>query len=191
MAHRADARGCLAANTIVATPNGPRTIQSLQPGDVVWSIHDLQFERATVVARFQVTADAVLFIRAGGSEVRATSEHPFQTAAGVFVEAGRLRPGDRIWLQRAGGLVPFPVESITASAVPQPAYNLMVSPNGTYLADGFVVHNKGCFLPDTPVLKYDGTSIPIAQVRVGDVVMAFTTEADPVPGASKQFLPTR
>ena len=37
----------------------------------------------------------------------------------------------------------------------------MVSPGGTYIAGGIIVHNKGCFLPDAPILKADGSQAPI------------------------------
>jgi predicted lipid-binding transport protein (Tim44 family) len=48
-------------------------------------------------------------------------------------------------------------------------------PGGTYLANDIVVHNKGCFLPDTPILRADGTSSPISEIRPGDELIAFTT----------------
>jgi predicted lipid-binding transport protein (Tim44 family) len=51
-----------------------------------------------------------------------------------------------------------------------------VTPGGTYLADGVVVHNKGCFLPDTQILKADRTSISISQVRPGDRLLSFTLD---------------
>jgi predicted lipid-binding transport protein (Tim44 family) len=60
------------------------------------------------------------------------------------------------------------------------AYNLLVTPGGTYLADGVVVHNKGCFLPDTQILKADKTSISISQVRAGDHLLSFTSEGEVV-----------
>ncbi len=45
------------------------------------------------------------------------------------------------------------VESVKRIAAKGPAYNLLVSPGGTYLANGIVVHNKGCFLPETLIRK--------------------------------------
>jgi predicted lipid-binding transport protein (Tim44 family) len=39
-----------------------------------------------------------------------------------------------------------------------------------------VVHNKGCFLADSPILKGNGEETPIREVRKGDELLAFTPE---------------
>src|SRR4029079_968053 len=91
-----------------------------------------------------------------------TDEHPFQVAPGVFREASRL---DNVW-------------RIPAKLT---AYNLLVSPGGTFIAGGCVVHNKGCFLPDTPILRADGSEIWIRDVKPGDELLAFATSGDVVP----------
>jgi predicted lipid-binding transport protein (Tim44 family) len=38
----------------------------------------------------------------------------------------------------------------------------------------------GCFLPESEILKADGTEMPISSARPGDQVLAFTTEGRPV-----------
>ena len=55
----------------------------------------------------------------------------------------------------------------------RPAYNLLVAEGGVYFANGVLVHNKGCFLPDTAILRADGTSVPLAAVQPGDQIRAF------------------
>jgi predicted lipid-binding transport protein (Tim44 family) len=50
---------------------------------------------------------------------------------------------------------------------------LLVSPGGRFVTEGLVVHNKGCFLPDSPILKPDGTESPISSLRIGDALLAF------------------
>jgi predicted lipid-binding transport protein (Tim44 family) len=44
------------------------------------------------------------------------------------------------------------------------------------VAGGVVVHNKGCFLPETPIRKADGTEAAISSIRPGDQLLAFTPE---------------
>ena len=58
-------------------------------------------------------------------------------------------------------------------AAARPAYNLLVAEGGVYFANGLLVHNKGCFLPDTAILRADGTSVPLAAVQPGDQIRAF------------------
>ena len=68
----------------------------------------------------------------------------------------------------------------------RPAYNLLVMPGGTYIANSFVVHNKGCFLPETPVLRANGTESPISEIQPGDQLTAFTTSGEIVQTTGAQ-----
>ena len=76
----------------------------------------------------------------------------------------------------AGGVI----ESVRRIPAKRPAYNLLVSPGGTYLANGIVVHNKGCFLPETLIRKEDGSEVPISSVRPEDRLLAFTIGGEAV-----------
>ena len=38
------------------------------------------------------------------------------------------------------------------------------------------MHNKGCFLPDSLILRADGREVPISTVRPGDTLLAFSAE---------------
>jgi predicted lipid-binding transport protein (Tim44 family)/uncharacterized membrane protein YgcG len=143
--------GCFEEGTRILTPHGEVAIEQLRVGDVVIG--------GRVEAIICVEPKEYLEI---GNEIHVTAEHPFQVAPGVFQTAERVFPNAR---------------RVSAQ---HPAYNLIVSPSGTYIAAGFVVHNKGCFLPDTPILRADGTEILIHDVHVGDELLAFTTEGEVV-----------
>ena len=143
--------GCFEQGTPILTPNGEVPIEQLRVGDVVIG--------GRVEAIICVEPEEYLEV---GNGVRVTAEHPFQIAPGVFRVADRVFP-------------------IAPRVNPQhPAYNLLVSPSGTYIAGGFVVHNKGCFLPDTPILRADGTEVPIHEIRTGDKLLAFTPDGQVV-----------
>ena len=50
-----------------------------------------------------------------------------------------------------------------------------------FFANGLLVHNKGCFLPDTPITMADGRQQAISTIRIGDRVLAFTPDGLPSP----------
>ena len=151
--------GCFEQGTPVLTPSGEVPIETLHVGDLVIG--------GRVEAITCVEPDEYIEI---GNGVRVTVEHPFQVAPGVFRMADRVFPTAR----RVKALCP--------------AYNLLVSPGGTYVAGGFVVHNKGCFLPDTPIRCADGTQVPIRNVRAGDELLAFTADGQVVHARVRNVL---
>src|SRR5947209_6755543 len=168
--------GCLEQGTAILTPAGPVAVERLAPGDAVWAVIGGRLRPATVQARMEVQPNDYLELAAAGRLLRVTAEHPIQVAPGVFRRADRLRAGDVLWAEEDGSLAPVALLHVHRVGAERPAYNLLVSPGGTYLANGVVVHNKGCFLPDTPVLRADGTPIAISAVRPGDELLAFTPD---------------
>jgi predicted lipid-binding transport protein (Tim44 family) len=102
--------------------------------------------------------------------VHVTPEHPFQIAPGIFRTAEKIFPAAKH----------LPAQ--------RPAYNLLVSPGGTFIAGGFVVHNKGCFLPDTPILRADGERVAISDTRPGDKLLAFDADGHIVTGIVRDVL---
>ncbi len=172
--------GCLEAGTLVGTPAGSAPVERLRPGDEVMASRAGGVEPSRVLGCFEVHPSEYLEISAGGRVVRVTAEHPLAVAAGDgsapasgdFRTASSIRAGDRLLVSAAGRLAPAPVLSVRRVKASRPAYNLLVSPGGTYFANGLLVHNKGCFLPDAPILKSDGTQVPIRDVRAGDLLLA-------------------
>ncbi len=158
--------GCFEQGTLIDTPSGPVPIEALWVGAPVLGIIDGQRQPAVVQAVMEVQPAEYLEISIGQTVLHVTAEHPFEIGRGVFRMADHLRVGDSL---SAGT-----VSTIRHVAALHPAYNLLVSPGGTFLANGVVVHNKGCFLPDTPILRADGTSVNIQDVRSGDELLAFT-----------------
>ena len=180
--------GCLEEGTLVATPDGQVPIERLAPGDAVWAVENGQCRPATVQSVMEVNPDDYVEIAVSGRTLRATAEHPVQVGPGIFRTASTLQPGDTLLMGGPNDLKAACVESVTRVKAARPAFNLMVAPGGTYIANGLVVHNKGCFLPDTPILRADGTETPISEIRPGDEVFAFTAAGKTVHTTVRQVI---
>jgi predicted lipid-binding transport protein (Tim44 family) len=165
--------GCLAEGTFVSTPNGSVAIERLKKGDAVWSVVDGKLKKAEVQALTAVEPEAFLEISASGSTLEATAEHLLMVGRGEYRLADRLNRGDAVYEMRNGRPNATQVHSVRWVAASRPAYNLLVSPGGTFVTDGLVVHNKGCFLPESRILRPDGTESAISALRPGDELLAF------------------
>jgi hypothetical protein len=168
--------GCVARGTPIATPDGAVPVESLKAGDRVLAYSDGGSVEAKIEGCFEVEADSFYEISVGDRRLRLTAEHPVALGGGVFKAASRIGRGDRLMVAEGCATSLLPVDSVVKVDGPESAYNLVVSPMGSYSAGGIVVHNKGCFLPDTPVAMADGSSRPIASVRPGDAVVAFSPD---------------
>jgi predicted lipid-binding transport protein (Tim44 family) len=173
--------GCLEEGSPIRTPQGSVAIEKLEAGDRVWSISAGQPREAKVRAVIRVYPQEVLEISAGDTRLRVTPEHPLMVAPGEYRQAGFLFPGETVFLFRDGTLKAEAVQSIHRRPAKRPAYNLLVSPGGTFISGDLVLHNKGCFLPDSPILRADGTETLISAVKPGDALWAFTPDGHLVP----------
>ncbi|MEY4490017.1 MAG: hypothetical protein RIQ79_2525, partial [Verrucomicrobiota bacterium] len=176
--------GCVAAGTRIATPDGERAIEALQVGDTVWSQMGGKQVVATVQAFYQVEPVDFIELVAGGHTLFVTPEHPVQTAPGEFVRADRLTTDAVLFTAEMRA----PLLGLRRIRADRPAYNLLVSPGGVFFANGLLVHNKGCFLPDTPVTLADGTRRAISELGVGEEVQAFTSDGLGVPAIVRRVI---
>ncbi len=151
--------GCFPAGTKVRTPEGLIAIEDILPGQCVLGIDENgRVIRSIVRTTFQASS-ALLVLKTDLGELRTTVEHPVMTAGGCFIEAGGLRTHDEIMVRRNDRLMPATIQNLRASLEKVRVFNLQVGPPHTFLADDFVVHNKGggCFPAGTRIRTADGT----------------------------------
>ena len=165
--------GCLAKGTLVSTPDGKVAIERLKKRDTVWSLVEGRLKRAEVRVLTEVEPEEFLEVSASGSRLEVTAEHLLMVGQGEYRLADRLNKGDTVFEMRNGRLRPARVLAVRRMAARRPAYNLLVSPGGTFVTEGLVVHNKGCFLADSPILRPDGTESPISAIKPGETLLAF------------------
>ena len=186
--HARGGGGCLREGTPVETPRGAMAIERLSAGDPVVAFDRGRFREGRVVATTRVDAVETIELSFPGAAVVATETHPFAIGPGIFRAADRLRAGDTLFLWDRGALRPVPVLSVRRIPGAAIAYDLLVDRGGAFLATGVLVHNKGCFLPDTPILLPGGTRKPIRDLRPGDRVLAFREDGTVVDAPVREIL---
>ncbi|MDH5268546.1 MAG: Hint domain-containing protein, partial [Candidatus Krumholzibacteria bacterium] len=130
-------RGCFIGGTPVQTPGGEVAIEELREGDrVIGRNADGKITVNEVVRTYHTLAVAYLVIN---GELSVTGTHPFLVGSN-WVEAGDLRVGDT--LVRSDGTTVL-IDSVEPIGFGVRAYNITVSGNHTFFADGILVHNKG------------------------------------------------
>jgi len=133
--------GCFLGHTLVRTPDGMRTIESLQPGDEVLSFDDRGELHTAKVLKLHVHTDQPVtrYQVWGGVTLDATPNHWVLNQYNAFVEIGTLGPDDCV-VDENGHLRPIvdrtPLERGTV-------YNLTVQGHHTFIAGGIRVHNAG------------------------------------------------
>jgi len=134
--------GCFVQGTLIATPRGPKPIQTIQPGD---SIYTFDFSTKDVAVRkvietFKSHDQEILLLNFTGiEEIRCTPSHRFYT--GQWSHARDLKPGDRVlgldgqWKK---------LMTIRKEIKPQPIFNLHVDELHNYFVGqlGLLVHNS-------------------------------------------------
>ncbi|MEI6211194.1 MAG: polymorphic toxin-type HINT domain-containing protein, partial [bacterium] len=163
--------GCLEAGTAISTPDGLRAIEQLRPGDAVLAVQGGRLVADVVADVYEVDPAEYIEVEAGDHRLRLTPEHPVAVGEGIFVAAAALTTNDLLVVP--GATARLPVSRITRIPAERKAFNLLVARTGVFIANGVLVHNKGCFLPDTPILRGDGTTVSIASIQPGERVLAF------------------
>lgn len=142
---------CFVAGTLVATPLGPRPIDSLRLGDVVWSfcLVERRLVARAVIAIHRAFVREVRHVDIGPHEIRGvTPSHPIYapSAAGYRPARELVRGAAVALLEESGDVTVARVESVEATETPAPTievWNIGVEgPHHNYFADGVLVHNK-------------------------------------------------
>ncbi len=135
--------GCFPAKTMIRTPAGPMPIETLSAGDRVRAVDAAGETVETVVDKVFATRSAVITIQTDRGVLRTTREHPIGLPGGIFLEAGKLRPGQNVLVWYEGALTPARVVGTSTQEQEELVYTLSVGPPHTFLAGSFLVHNKG------------------------------------------------
>jgi hypothetical protein len=187
---------CFVAGTLVSTPDGPRAIESLRVGDVVWSYG---FAERRPVARPLLAVHRALAREtrrvelAGGRAIRGiTPSHPvFSPESGLYLPASQLAHGDTVSTYRAESEPEIAkVSRILATEVPVPSievFNLGVAGSDqNYFADGVLVHNKS-YPPKTCTTEEVQVELVAVDASAGNYAVRVTVREPRADGGLSDF----
>lgn len=135
---------CFTEGTSVMTINGSMPIESLRPGDLIYSYDEVSksYYYSPVEQVLENSADVIIALTVGGETIRSTQSHPYLTSEG-WMEAGSIGIGDEL-LTSNGEYIKVEAVTIEDSEQLVPVYNLSVENTHTYIvgSNGIVVHNR-------------------------------------------------
>ncbi|UEM05416.1 FG-GAP-like repeat-containing protein [Skermanella rosea] len=181
------------AGTLVATTEGTVPVEQVRPGTYVLSrgVEGEPAEPRLVLRTYERMADDAVRLKAGGTLIRTTAQHPFWVEGRGWTPAGALAAGDIVATLDAGGVAVERVETVSG---PEPVYNFAVSGTQSYFVSGLKLwaHNapaKSCAVAGKPKAykaagkAKQGTGAPAANSNV----RGLTLEALPAPKAKSYF----
>ena len=175
---------CFIAGTKVTMSDGTlKNIENVKVGD---KVKGHKGDNTVIKLDPTLLADRKLYSFNNNEHYFFTSEHPFMTEEGwksIKPEKTKERDGIELYNQLKGELKvgdklvtdngSVEIKDIKSKEINNPGmplYNFNVSNDSSYIADDYVVHNKGCFIKGTLVTMADGSTKPVEQVDLGDEV---------------------
>ena len=133
--------GCFLGHTLIATPQGSRRIDELQPGDLVWSFDDIGalHEGKVLQVHEHENERVIRYTLWGGQHLDATPNHWVLNQFNAFVEIDTLGADDCL-VDHNGHLRPIVSKTEFCNGT---VYNLTVEGHHTFIAGGIRVHNAG------------------------------------------------
>jgi predicted lipid-binding transport protein (Tim44 family) len=135
--------GCFAAGTRVLTPEGPRAIETLHLGDTVLAITPDGRCQSTTVDGIYLNFAPLVTLHTDHGDLHTTDEHPLGLAAGGFSQVRALPVGAQLAIWDGHAVAAGKLVSCERGVANVPVYTLSVDAPHTFLADGFIAHNKG------------------------------------------------
>jgi hypothetical protein len=134
--------GCFPAGTPVATPGGPRPIESIRGGDAVTLIGPGGAATSGAVRSTFQTCNRLVEVRTEAGSLLTTETQPLCLADGEYCRAGELAEGDRIWRWEGGERRAAKVLAVMPTGREGPVFNLVVGDSAVFVAGGFLARGK-------------------------------------------------
>ena len=135
--------GCFPTGTLVETPVGPRSIETIQPGDIV-NVPDFNSEkdRTVAVQNVFVTTNHLWRVQTVTGNLVTTETQPLCVGENKVVQVGQLKPGDHVWRTQAGKVFPTMVIAVAKADRTAQVFNLILGDSEMFVANGFLARSK-------------------------------------------------
>ncbi|MBP7795321.1 MAG: TIM44-like domain-containing protein [Elusimicrobiales bacterium] len=180
--------GCVEKGTLILTPYGYKAVETLKENDEIISYSTNRYNKTKIKRIYLDVSDNFAEIQACGKSISVTETHPFMVSDGRFKKAVELKKGDEIYIYNGKETKKCGIEKKIINNKKDLIYNILAYPYETYIADGFVVHNKGCFLPDTMITNADGSRSKISEIKEGDLLLSFDENGKILKTTVKEIL---
>src|SRR5262245_49262042 len=128
--------GCFPAGTVVATPGGPRAIETIRSGDLVTLVgSDGAPVSGPVNSTFE-TCNRLVEVRTEAGNLLTTETQPLCLRDGGYRPAGELAEGDVIWRWDGGERRPARVRGVEQTGRETSVFNLVVGDSAVFVANG-------------------------------------------------------
>jgi hypothetical protein len=134
--------GCFPAGTLVATPTGPRAVDTIRAGDAVTLIGTDGTAVGGPVHSTFCAENRLFEVRTDAGTLRASGAQPLCLATGGFRTGGDLKTGDTIWRWADGKRSAARVLSVTDTGTDAPVFNLVVGDSAVFVAGGYLARGK-------------------------------------------------
>lgn len=141
---------CFTAGTMIRTPDGLTPIEKLRPGDVVIAVEDDGTTKPVLVRAQVKKSNHLLHVHTDQGILHTTPEHPIWRGGDEFTPAGLLMPGDKVKIWEGGKVKQTSIIKLEQGGA-ETVYNLEVEGPHTFIADGFIVHNKAVAYCDVTI----------------------------------------
>lgn len=134
--------GCFPNGTLVETPTGPRSIESIRTGQSVTVIGP---SGAATVAKVQsvfITDNRLWQVETEAGSLITTQTQPLCLTASKTIQAGDLKPGDAILRYHEGVIASVQVLSVSPTGRTAKVYNVILGDSQVFVAAGYLARSK-------------------------------------------------
>jgi hypothetical protein len=134
--------GCFPAGTLVATPQGRRSIETIQSGDLVTTVDSAGETAAAAVQSVFITDNRLWTIGTEAGDFLTTQTQPLCVSLSKTVRAGDLNSGDEILRHDDSAFLPTKILTVSPTSRYEKVRNLILGDSQIFIANGFLARSK-------------------------------------------------
>jgi len=134
--------GCFPRGTLVETPQGRCSIETIEPGDAIFAFLASGEQVTAHVQSVFVTDNRLWRVTTAAGDLITTETQPLLLATDRPVPAGTLQAGDRVLCRDADTMHLVEVRSVLPTERREKVFNLILGDCEAFVANGFLARSK-------------------------------------------------